>query len=100
MDGCVLTNYKSWDEPEYDDDNSKRWHTLTDQDGKEHYLDFSPYSIYEPEHIEAFVKCAKLLGRVPDCTDTKYRGNFEPAEILTLLDKLELLKDLESGTFY
>ena len=97
---CVLTNYKTWDEVELDGNNSKRWHSLTDQDGKEHYLDFSPYAIYESEHIQAFIKCAELLGRVPSCADTRYHGNFEPAEILTLLDKLELIKDLKSGTFY
>ena len=95
----ILTKYETWDELE--DDNCKTWHTLTDQYGEVHYLDFSPYEPYKPKHIEAFKECARLLGRVPDGLDVGSKwSNLSGDDIFILLEKLLLIKDIKSGDFY
>lgn len=101
MDSVILPVliYKTWDEPEPDDESSKTWHTLSDPNGETYYLDFSPYAFYEPRHIEAFKACALLLGRMPETRDNQ-GINFQPNHIFTLLEKLKLLKDINQGDVY
>tara|TARA_R110000765_G_scaffold226483_1_gene330353 strand:+ start:997 stop:1188 length:192 start_codon:yes stop_codon:yes gene_type:complete len=63
-------------------------------------LDFSPYVHYKSKHIEAFKKCAELLGRVPTGMDDNEGRNLELKDILVLLDKLLLIEELKSGKIF
>ena len=88
---CRLSNYRVETEPEYEDGVcvlEKKSHKMTDQDGKTHDLDVSPYVTMKPEDTKAFSEIAIRLGRVPTTKDNN-GVNFDSESIAALLTRLE-----------
>ena len=88
---CRLSDYRVEREPEYEDDVcvlEKLSHKMTDQNGKTHDLDFTPYVTMTPEDTKAFSEIAIRLGRVPTTKDNN-GVNFDSESIAALLTRLE-----------
>ena len=81
----TLGKYHYWDE--HEDDNIKRFHFMSGSDGKEHFINFSPY--YKPTGAElsAVVQFVELTGRIPDRMDNN-NCNFHKDDIFTVLAKV------------
>ena len=81
----TVSKYHYWDE--HEDDNIKRFHFMSGSDGKEHFINFSPY--YKPTGAElsAVVQFVEITGRIPDRMDNN-NCNFHKDDIFTVLAKV------------
>ena len=87
MAGLTLGKYHYWDD--YEDDNVKRFHFMSGNDGEEHHIDFSPYHKPTEAEINAVRIFVNNTGRVPDRFDNN-GNNFSTYK--ERVDIFELLK--------
>jgi hypothetical protein len=68
-EGYTLEQYN---EVEFDGDNSKNFHFITDPAGERHWLDHSPYDWIEMDDFVKYVEFHKAEGRMPK--ESEIRG--------------------------
>jgi hypothetical protein len=81
----TLGQYHYWDD--YEDDNIKRFHFMTGNDGKEHHIDFSPYYKVSEHDLDAVREFVETTGRIPTREDNN-DCNFRKGSVLNLLKGL------------
>jgi len=83
-----LDGFRLVQDEEREEDNVKIYHTVTDPSGKQHFLDYSPYSMMSGKTFAKFIAFFKKHGRFPKRDDVPgLRGPLRADDLDALAEK-------------
>ena len=86
LEAQQTAGFKLEQEEEFEDDNVKLFHYITDPHGKKHWLDHSPYERIDQGTFADYVAYFKAHGRFPTRDDLNLRSPLTSSDVVTLVN--------------